>query len=365
MAKRSFNKSFSYSTSLDRQTKAATPCRAIDVESKCSIEVIRVSSGSAIVLDLIEGILRAKPTTAYLLTYLEGKCTANCGFCSQAESSKSRADMLSRVAWPVFATKEVVLKLATATQRGIRRVCIQALNYPEVLEDLLALVKKIRLQGIKVPISVSCQPLDKEEMKKLAKAGVERIGISLDAATKNVFDRVKGSSAGGPYDWDKHHDALSEAVDVFGKGNVSTHLIVGLGETEEDMIKAFQWCVDNNIYPALFSFTPILGTTLEHNSSPTISHYRRIQLARYLIVQGKTRFEKIGFNEKSYIIDFGVPQDQLDRTIQSGKPFLTSGCPNCNRPYYNEKPSGPIYNFPIQPTPQEIREIEQQFKSNT
>ncbi|HDI74230.1 MAG TPA: hypothetical protein ENF57_04430 [Candidatus Korarchaeota archaeon] len=26
--------------------------------------------------------------------------------------------------------------------------------------------------------------------------------------------------------------------------------------------------------------------------------------------------------------------------------FLTSGCPSCNRPFYNERPRGPIYNFP-------------------
>jgi biotin synthase len=28
---------------------------------------------------------------------------------------------------------------------------------------------------------------------------------------------------------------------------------------------------------------------------------------------------------------------------------MTSGCPNCNRPYYNETPSGPILNYPFVP----------------
>ena len=149
------------------------------------------------------------------------------------------------------------------------------------------------------------------------------------------------------------------------KGKVSTHLLVGLGETEQEMIETIQWCVENGIHPALFSFTPIPGTTLEHNNSPTISHYRRIQLARYLIVQRKTRFEKMNFNEKGCIVDFRVSQAQLENTVRSGKPFLTSGCPNCNRPYYNEKPSGPLYNFPRHPTSQEIREIEQQIKNNS
>ncbi len=333
--------------------------------AECSVDKIRVSSGSAIVLGLIKGFLDAKPTTAYLLTYVAGKCMANCGFCSQAKSSKSRADMLSRVAWPVFQTRDVVPKLATAVRRGkIKRVCIQALNYPTVLEDLLFLVKEITSQDIEVPISVSCQPLNKEKMQNLAEVGVERIGISLDAATKGLFDRVKGCSADGPYDWDRQRAALLEAVEVFGKGMVSTHLIVGLGETEEEMAKVIQWCVNNNIYPALFSFTPIPGTTLEHNQPPTINHYRRIQLTRYLMLHGKTNQEKLRFSEEGRILDFGASEKQLKEAVQRGSPFLTSGCNNCNRPYYNEKPSGPLYNFPIQPTAKEIKKIESQIKSS-
>jgi len=36
---------------------------------------------------------------------------------------------------------------------------------------------------------------------------------------------------------------------------------------------------------------------------------------------------------------------------------LTSGCPNCNRPYYNEKPSGPIYNYPRPLKKEEIAKV--------
>jgi biotin synthase-related radical SAM superfamily protein len=27
--------------------------------------------------------------------------------------------------------------------------------------------------------------------------------------------------------------------------------------------------------------------------------------------------------------------------------FETSGCPGCNRPYYNESTRGPMYNHPV------------------
>jgi biotin synthase len=207
-------------------------------------KLIRASLGTAVVLGLLKGKLDAAPTTAYLMTFRQGKCVANCGFCSQARESRGRADMLSRVSWPAFPTEQVLNGIEKAVKDGeIKRVCFQALNYPEVFIHLLALVKTIN-QRVKVPISVSCQPLNSENIRQLAKAGVERIGIPLDAATEKLFDKVKGSSAQGPYRWEKQFKLLNEAVGIFGKGKVSTHLIVGLGETEREMIDAIQKCFD-------------------------------------------------------------------------------------------------------------------------
>jgi biotin synthase len=322
---------------------------------------IRVSVGSAIVLDLLSGKLDAAPTTAYLMTYRKGKCFANCGFCPQARESHSRADMLSRISWPVFATKRVLEGTEKAVKDDrIKRVCFQALNYPEVFADLIALTRAIR-QKANVPISISCQPLNSENMKALAEAGAERIGISLDAATEELFDKVKGSRVGGPYSWEKQFKVLGEAVNVFGKGKISTHLIVGLGETEREMVEIIQRCVDMGVLPALFAFTPIAGTVLELVPQPSIQRYRRIQIARHLIVLGIARCEDMRFDEEGCISDFSVDKQTLLQIIQTSEPFLTSGCPNCNRPYYNEKPSGPIYNYPRKISQKELSEIERQL----
>lgn len=325
-------------------------------------EMIRVSIGSAIVLGLVKGNLDALPTTAYLLTYRHGKCTANCGFCPQAKNSTSRADMLSRVTWPLFPTPLVIDGIENAVKQDkIKRVCIQALNHPTVFDEVQSIVFSIR-STCNVPISVSCQPLSNETMKKLEEAGVERIGIPLDAATEEIFEKIKGKHAKGPYVWGKQIETLADAVKIFGKGMVSTHLIVGLGETEKDMVSMIQQCVDMGVYPGLFAFTPISGTALEFSSPPSLNQYRRIQLARYLIVQGKTRFAQMKFGKNEQIVDFGVSREILHQTTKSGIPFLTSGCPNCNRPYYNEKPGGPLYNYPYMPMEEEIEEIEKVFK---
>jgi lipoyl synthase len=323
---------------------------------------IRVSTGTAIVLELLKGKLDAEPTTAYLMTYKEGKCTANCGFCPQARGSKSSTELLSRVSWPTFPTPNVLTALGMASKQGrIKRVCIQALNYPSVFVHLEALMKEIKKHAA-VPVSVSCQPLNKENIQLLAKAGVDRLGVALDAATEALFDKVKGRSAGGSYSWENQFCMLSEAIVVFGKGNVSTHVIVGLGETEKEAAQIIQKCVDMSVLPALFAFTPIRGTALETNPPPPLESYRRLQLTRYLIVNGLVRYEDVRFDDEGKITNFGLASQALKPIIEGGTPFRTSGCPDCNRPFYNEKPSGPIYNYPRKPSHEEIEKIKKQLK---
>jgi len=312
-------------------------------------------------LKLLKGRLDTMPTTLYLLTYRKGKCTANCGFCPQARGSSSRADMLSRVSWPVFPTRQTLDRTEASVRDGkVKRVCVQALNYPRVVEHLSILVTAI-YSRVKIPVSVSCQPLNSENMKQLAGAGAERISVSLDATTEELFEDIKGYSVGGPYVWEDQFESMNEAIKVFGKGKVSTHLIIGLGETETQAVGTIQKCADLGVLPALFAFTPIPGTALENNPQPQTSTYRRIQLARHLIVNGSSRHENMSFDQRGCIVDFGVDEEALKTTIKTGEPFLTSGCPNCNRPYYNERPSGPIYNYPRSMTLQEIDQVSKEL----
>jgi len=213
-----------------------------------------------------------------------------------------------------------------------------------------------------VPISLSCPPFSKAQFKELAEAGADRISIALDAATEQLFDKVKGAQTQSPYAWKRQHEALKEAVEVFGKNQVYTHLIVGLGETEKEITETIQQCTDSGIYPSLFAFTPITGTTLENNPQPKIETYRRIQLARHLIIQGKTRYENMNFDEKGQIINFGASKTELQKTISQGVPFHTSGCPECNRPYYNERPGSVLYNYSRPLTREELAETKKLLK---
>jgi biotin synthase-related radical SAM superfamily protein len=324
-------------------------------------ERIRISFGSAVILGLVNAKLNVAPTTTYLMTYSQKKCTANCAFCPQARTSGAGADTLSRVTWPARQTQEVLAAIVDAVADGeTKRVCIQALNYPRIFNDACALIRAIN-RSSRVPISVSCQPASDADLYRLASAGAERIGIPLDAATEEIFNATKGVNVGGPYTWGKQWHLLAHASEVFGRFRVSTHLIVGLGETEEEMTRTIQKCVDMSVLPALFAFTPILGTALASQAPPPVERYRRIQVARHLMSHGTAKCGQMDFDDKGSITGFGIEEKRLLQALGKGEPFLTSGCPSCNRPFYNERPSGPIYNFPRELTSTELSTIKRQL----
>lgn len=322
------------------------------------VDRVRMAFSTGVVLGLWRGQLEVAPTTAHFLTYYKGRCSASCKFCPQARESTADLRMLSRVIWPHCALKKVLVALGKNSNE-FERICIQAVNYPNVVDDLCELVACVK-SACGLPISVSCQPLRADDIERLAKAGVERVCVALDTATPELFEQIKGTSS--DYEWVMHMNALDAARSILGN-RVSTHLIVGLGESERDMVERIQLLHDRGITVALFAFTPIAGTQLSSHPRPDVASYRRIQLARFLIVNNLSGGERMRF-ESGQIADFGVERGVLNRTVKSSEPFRTSGCPGCNRPFYNESPRGPIYNYPRKPTSEEITVIRNQLGIN-
>ncbi|MFW9880107.1 MAG: radical SAM protein [Candidatus Thorarchaeota archaeon] len=323
-----------------------------------NVEKIRVSIGSASVLEL-GSIPRFKdpPTTCYIMTYKEGYCTANCGFCPQARSSNSPDEMLSRVNWPIFSFNDFLTKLKyLPSSKKFERICIQTLNYSENFNDLLEIVSKIR-KHINTPISVAIPPMSKGKLRELKVKGVQRVGIALDGTTPEIFEKIKGSEVGGPYTWEDHYQKLKEALEIFSPGFVSTHIIIGLGETEEEVIERIEELHNLNILVSLFAFMPIKGTKLENFAQPTLLSFRKLQLGRFLIINTKKKSNDFVFNKEGQIINININKRELNMIINETNTFLTSGCPGCNRPYYTSKPSGPIYNFPRSLSDIEKKEI--------
>lgn len=321
-------------------------------------EKIRVSLGSAVKLGLKRLRVDVQPTNCHLLTYNSEGCEGNCAFCPQSkytfEVLKERPDsqeFLSRVEWPAFDLDEVLniyrekFPKFNPKSNGLQRICLQSLNYPGFKEEVLEIVKKIK-EATNIPISIAIPPVPVEYIKRYKDIGVERICFALDTATEHLFDEIKGKNNSGPYQWNEHLMLLDEAIKIFGRGYVSTHLIIGFGETELEALTFIKNMKERGILPGIFAFFPIKNTKLENRERPSIEKFRKIQLGKFLMSTGKRHLSDFNFNEEGTLNSFNIDTKLLKDIIDLSSPFQTSGCPGCNRPYYTSSPREEQYNFP-------------------
>jgi len=297
--------------------------------------VIRVSSGTAAVLGLLNARGLDDPTTAYLM--VGERCQRDCSFCAQAHTSLAREDALSRVTWPAFHPDTALAALADAHSKGlVQRSCLQVTKSSGSLERTIALADRI---GSLMPLSASVHSQDLEEVGALLEAGVDVVGLSLDAANPQAYSSAKGGS------WKKAKDFIRRASLRY-PGRIATHLIVGLGESEREMAQTIREMLSWGVTVGMFAFTPIRGTAMEGAPPPTLGSYRRIQIAHQLMRRDLEAFDHLRFSPQGRIVDFGMAAPQLRALLADGQAFRTSGCPGCNRPYYNEHPGGNVYNYP-------------------
>lgn len=283
-------------------------------------------------IGLVRAPVMAAPTTAYLM--VGGRCSNDCGFCAQARSSEAGDTQLARVSWPQFPADEVVRALAGARSAFVR-VCIQATGTPVSHSAVLRLLRRLQ-ETVALPVDVSALPPSVAAMHELFAAGVDHLGFGVDAATPEVFARVKGEGL------ERYSEGIAVAASTY-PGRVAVHLIAGLGESERDMALAMQRYHDLGAVVGLFALCPVPGTRMERLSPPDLGSYRRLQVARYLIAEGLGRADGFAYRHDGRIEGFG---GDVATHLADGAAFRTSGCPGCNRPFYNERPSGPMYNYP-------------------
>lgn len=338
------------------------------MNQKVSPEYIQTSLAASLTLGFQQGSFHrnAKLKGLNLLLHYEEGCLGRCHFCglSRSRQDNPKGKTFIRVDWPLYPLEEIIER--TKGKEQIHRVCLSMITHPKALEDSLYVIERLRT-GTDLPISVLISPTlirHDDSLAAMRKAGADRVGIAIDAATPELFDQLRGKGVEGPHRWDHYWDVVQMAVNVFGTFRTGIHLIVGLGETEEQMVAAIQKGHSMGALTHLFSFFPEKGSPMEKHSPPPLGQYRRIQLARWIINESLGSFSQMKFDEKGRLIDFGV---DIELFIQTGEAFMTSGCPGkdgkvaCNRPFGNERPSEPIRNFPFMPEKEDIEEIRRQL----
>ncbi|MEX2482485.1 MAG: radical SAM protein [Gammaproteobacteria bacterium] len=344
-----------------------------------SPDYVQMSTAAAMTLGIMPGTMHRCACTRclnLLLTYPEG-CRANCAYCGLARHREAERDYADRnfirVDWPAVPMEQIVDIVARdAGHSPFHRMCISMITHPRADADTPAVLRRwtSRIDPAVIPISILSNPttMTRADVATLADLGADIFTVALDAATPALFAQTRGKAVQSPHRWDKYWDVLLDARDIFGRGKFGAHIIIGMGEREVEALELIQRIVDLGGHSHLFCFFPERGSLMDHLPATPRDQWRRVQLARYLIDYCDVRVEHMAFDAAGRVVDFGLPQAEVDAIIDAGVAFRTSGCPGkfaddisaCDRPYGDSPPSD-IASYPFQPQAVDVRKIRWQL----
>ena len=144
--------------------------------------------------------------------------------------------------------------------------------------------------AVDLPIQGQCEPPDDDGwFRRLHEAGVDTLGMHLEAVTPAVRERIMPGKA--EVSVERYFEAFARAVEVFGRGQVSSYVLAGLGDTPEAILDACERMIALGVYPFVVPFVPISGTPLEDHAAPAPAFMASIlaPLGERLAAAGLTR----------------------------------------------------------------------------
>ncbi|UCG70545.1 MAG: radical SAM protein [Thermoplasmata archaeon] len=180
-------------------------------------------------VEIIPTLLHA-PNQAFV--NLQDGCIYNCEFCATPEliDEQRKAKSSDQVLNMIMEASENKDFQSVAITSGI-------VGSPEeILNEMIGVIEKVKKNLGDVNIGVEPYVIEQEDIDRLHSAGATEIKINIETFDRNIFEKVCPE-----LDYDHILNMLEYAVKVFGKGKVTTNLIIGLGETDENVLEGVEY----------------------------------------------------------------------------------------------------------------------------
>ncbi|MFT4262120.1 MAG: MSMEG_0568 family radical SAM protein [Nocardioides sp.] len=180
-----------------------------------------------------------------------------CRFCAIEDSLTSGATIavktpamlaeVARAAYDLDGITQVVM--TTGTSRGRDRGAAHLARCARAIHEA---VPELPIQAqIEPPADLSC-------LQDLYDAGVRSIGIHVESLDDDV--RRRWMPGKGSVPMADYKAAWAEAVRIFGWNQVSTYILVGLGEDPDELVAGCEELIAMGVYPFVVPFRPLAGT---------------------------------------------------------------------------------------------------------
>jgi radical SAM protein (TIGR04043 family) len=141
-----------------------------------------------------------------------------------------------------------------------------------------------------LPVEVQFEPpADLDVIDRVHEQGIDSVGIHVESFDPDVLARVAPAKARTGVDG--YMRAWKRAVALFGEGQVSTYVILGMGEDVALTVEGCKRAIDIGVYPFVVPLRPIAGSLMEDWLPPDAGYTRAVyrQVVDYLVARGSTR----------------------------------------------------------------------------
>ncbi len=190
-------------------------------------------------VEIIPTLLHA-PNQAFI-NLMDG-CIYSCEFCATPRLEHEEGKTKS----PGQAIKMI---LEASKDKDFQSVAITSgiIDSPEeTLDQITEVVKNVKENLGDVEIGVEPYVLIHDDIDRLHQAGATEIKINIETFDREIFERICPELY-----FDQIIEMLKYSASVFGRGKVTTNIIIGLGETDENVLTGVEYFAKQGIVPVI------------------------------------------------------------------------------------------------------------------
>lgn len=152
----------------------------------------------------------------------------------------------------------------------------KGLSEDEVTLEIIELCQQLRAKlGSELPIGASPKQPSRENLLKLKEAGVTELRLNLEIFNSDLAKILMPQK---DYEYTLH--SISEAVSIFGRGKVSSNLIVGIGESDKDIVDGITALAERGAIATLYPYDSV--AECDRQLSKLVKHFGRPSAERLL-----------------------------------------------------------------------------------
>ena len=171
---------------------------------------------------------------------LDRRCRFGCLFCSLPLLDDNSVETVDA---------ELIIRSIRGCGNPIRSIALTGGvcgSVSDSAERMIDCVSELRKEFPELPIGVEPYLDDISQIDRLHEAGADEIKINVETCTEELFERFCPQLR-----YDMIFTMLAHCVEVFGEGKVSSNIIVGLGETDEELSSMMERLCSMGVTPTI------------------------------------------------------------------------------------------------------------------